>query len=144
MRGVLPDDVVKGIEEQLSGACTTEIAAFDEFTALLTDTGIAAELRPRRLRHRADRAHHPAPAAAWRVDRVPGRRARATPPASGRWPASRSSARSTRRAVDALADTSRTRMVLVDTGTARRRSREVARTHEELAAIGTHATSTWW
>jgi arsenite-transporting ATPase len=38
VRGVLPDDVVKGIEEQLSGACTTEIAAFDEFTALLTDT----------------------------------------------------------------------------------------------------------
>jgi arsenite-transporting ATPase len=32
---VLPDDVVRGIEEQLSGACTTEIAAFDEFTALL-------------------------------------------------------------------------------------------------------------
>src|SRR5450830_1086790 len=38
VRGVLPDTVVKGIEEQLSGACTTEIAAFDEFTALLTDT----------------------------------------------------------------------------------------------------------
>lgn len=37
VRGVLPDDVIKGIEEQLSGACTTEIAAFDEFTALLTD-----------------------------------------------------------------------------------------------------------
>jgi hypothetical protein len=33
VRGVLPDDVVRGIEEQLSGACTTEIAAFDEFTA---------------------------------------------------------------------------------------------------------------
>ena len=30
VRGVLPDSVVKGIEEQLSGACTTEIAAFDE------------------------------------------------------------------------------------------------------------------
>jgi arsenite/tail-anchored protein-transporting ATPase len=37
VKGVLPDVVVKGIEEQLSGACTTEIAAFDEFTALLTD-----------------------------------------------------------------------------------------------------------
>ena len=42
VRGVLPDDVVKGIEEQLSGACTTEIAAFDEFTALLTDTSLDA------------------------------------------------------------------------------------------------------
>ena len=37
VRGKLPDEVVRGIEEQLSGACTTEIAAFDEFTALLTD-----------------------------------------------------------------------------------------------------------
>ena len=35
VRGVLPDAVVKSIEEQLSGACTTEIAAFDE---LLADT----------------------------------------------------------------------------------------------------------
>ena len=32
-----------GIEEQLSGACTTEIAAFDEFTALLTDPALAGE-----------------------------------------------------------------------------------------------------
>jgi arsenite-transporting ATPase len=38
VRGVLPEAVVRGIEEQLSGACTTEIAAFDEFTELLTDT----------------------------------------------------------------------------------------------------------
>ena len=36
-RGVLPDGVVANIEEQLSGACTVEIAAFDEFTALLAD-----------------------------------------------------------------------------------------------------------
>ncbi|MGG2377098.1 ArsA-related P-loop ATPase, partial [Salmonella enterica] len=35
VRGILPDDIMAGIEEQLSGACTTEIAAFDEFTALL-------------------------------------------------------------------------------------------------------------
>lgn len=37
VRNSLPAAVVKGIEEQLSGACTTEIAAFDEFTTLLTD-----------------------------------------------------------------------------------------------------------
>ena len=36
-RGVLPDSAVTSIEEQLSGACTVEIAAFDEFTALLVD-----------------------------------------------------------------------------------------------------------
>ena len=38
-RGVLPDTVVSSIEEQLSGACTVEIAAFDEFTGLLADCG---------------------------------------------------------------------------------------------------------
>ena len=34
-RGVLPDASVAGIEEQLSGACTVEIAAFDEFSRML-------------------------------------------------------------------------------------------------------------
>jgi arsenite-transporting ATPase len=43
VRGVLPDDIVKGMQEQLSGACTTEIAAFDEFTELLTDEGSIQE-----------------------------------------------------------------------------------------------------
>jgi arsenite-transporting ATPase len=41
-RGVLPDSAVARVEEQLSGACTVEIAAFDEFTALLTDTTVTA------------------------------------------------------------------------------------------------------
>ncbi|MFN4153852.1 MAG: arsenical pump-driving ATPase [Paracoccaceae bacterium] len=40
MRGMLPEKALKGVEEQLSGACTTEIAAFDEFTALLTDDAV--------------------------------------------------------------------------------------------------------
>lgn len=40
-RGVLPESVVAGIEEQLSGACTVEIAAFNEFVGLLTDTSVA-------------------------------------------------------------------------------------------------------
>ncbi|MEK3992875.1 MULTISPECIES: arsenical pump-driving ATPase [Robertmurraya] len=34
-KGVLPDSVVATMEEQMSGACTVEIAAFDEFTSLL-------------------------------------------------------------------------------------------------------------
>ena len=42
VRGTLPESVVKGIEEQLSGACTTEIAAFDEFTSLLIDQTLTA------------------------------------------------------------------------------------------------------
>lgn len=43
VRGLLPDAVVKGIEEQLSGACTTEIAAFDEFTALLVNSVLTSD-----------------------------------------------------------------------------------------------------
>lgn len=35
-RGVLPDVAIHSMEEQLSGACTVEIAAFDQFTDLLT------------------------------------------------------------------------------------------------------------
>jgi len=42
MRGILPDDALRSITEQLSGACTIEIAAFDEFTALLTDDTVVA------------------------------------------------------------------------------------------------------
>lgn len=36
-RGKLPESVLQSMEEQLSGACTVEIAAFDEFTNLLVD-----------------------------------------------------------------------------------------------------------
>jgi arsenite/tail-anchored protein-transporting ATPase len=34
-RGVLPEAAITSMEEQLSGACTVEIAAFNEFTAVL-------------------------------------------------------------------------------------------------------------
>lgn len=36
-RGKLPDAVIRNMEEQFSGACTTEIAAFDEFVRLMAD-----------------------------------------------------------------------------------------------------------
>jgi arsenite/tail-anchored protein-transporting ATPase len=41
-RGVLPDSALASMEEQLSGACTVEIAAFDEFTKLLGDAEATA------------------------------------------------------------------------------------------------------
>ncbi|MEN6534145.1 MAG: arsenical pump-driving ATPase [Bryobacteraceae bacterium] len=41
-RGVLPEAAVTSMEEQLSGACTVEIAAFDEFTKLLGDATATA------------------------------------------------------------------------------------------------------
>lgn len=40
IRDTLPEKALASIREQLSGACTTEIAAFDEFTALLTDNDL--------------------------------------------------------------------------------------------------------
>jgi len=39
-RGELPDSMIAQMEEQLSGACTVEIAAFDEFTSFLVDESI--------------------------------------------------------------------------------------------------------
>jgi arsenite-transporting ATPase len=41
-RGVLPEAAVNSMEEQLSGACTVEIAAFDEFTKLLGNANATA------------------------------------------------------------------------------------------------------
>ena len=37
VRGLLPEAALRSMEEQLSGACTTEIAAFDEFAGLIGD-----------------------------------------------------------------------------------------------------------
>lgn len=42
-RGVLPDSAVANMEEQLSGSCTVEIAAFNEFANLLTDKTVNTE-----------------------------------------------------------------------------------------------------
>ena len=42
-RGVLPEAALRSMEEQLSGACTLEIAAFDEFTKLLGDPAATVE-----------------------------------------------------------------------------------------------------
>jgi arsenite-transporting ATPase len=42
-RGVLPEAAIRSIEEQLSGACTVEIAAFDAFSLLLGDPRATAD-----------------------------------------------------------------------------------------------------
>ena len=41
-RGVLPEQEVALLQERLSGACTVEVAAFDEFALLLSDPGKTA------------------------------------------------------------------------------------------------------
>ena len=42
-RGMLPDSVLQNMEEQLSGSCTVEIAAFNAFSDFLTDGSKRAE-----------------------------------------------------------------------------------------------------
>ena len=134
VRGALPDDVVKGIEEQLSGACTTEIAAFDEFTALLTDTGIAAEY-DHIVFDTAPTGH------TIRLLQLPG--AWSNFLETGKGDASclgplaglEKQREKYKGAVEALGDAGQTRMVLV-TRAQRASLAEVARTHEELTAIG--------
>ncbi|MFY8202546.1 MAG: TRC40/GET3/ArsA family transport-energizing ATPase, partial [Pirellula staleyi] len=42
-RGLLPEAAVKSMEEQFSGSCTLEIAAFDEFSRLLGDPNATTE-----------------------------------------------------------------------------------------------------
>ena len=134
VRGVLPEAVVKGIEEQLSGACTTEIAAFDEFTALLVGSDLTAgfdhivfDTAP--TGHTIRLLQLPG---AWSGFLEAGKGdASCLGPLAG-LDKQRSQYHA---AVEALADPARTRLVLV----ARAQSatlREAARTHDELAAIG--------
>jgi len=42
-RGILPDEALKRMEEQLSGGCTVEVAAFDEFTGLIAGSDATAK-----------------------------------------------------------------------------------------------------
>lgn len=42
-RGKLPEVVLNNMEEQLSGSCTVEIAAFNEFSSFITDKKVADE-----------------------------------------------------------------------------------------------------
>jgi arsenite-transporting ATPase len=133
-RGVLPDDVVRGMEEQLSGACTTEIAAFDEFTAFLTDAALATTY-DHIIFDTAPTGH------TIRLLQLPGawsgflEAGKGDASCLGPLAGLDKQRMQYKDAVDALADPLRTQLVLV--ARAQRASlREVARTHAELAAIG--------
>ena len=134
VRGVLPEPVVKGIEEQLSGACTTEIAAFDEFTALLIDSALTTDYE-HIIFDTAPTGH------TIRLLQLPGawsgflEEGKGDASCLGPLAGLEKQRTQYKTAVEALADPLRTRLVLV----ARAQQatlREVARTHEELAAIG--------
>jgi len=42
-RGILPDEAVQQMEEQLSGACTVEIAGFNEFSKFIGDEAVISQ-----------------------------------------------------------------------------------------------------
>lgn len=134
VRGVLPDPVVKSIEEQLSGACTTEVAAFDEFTALLIDSTLTKDY-DHIIFDTAPTGH------TIRLLQLPGawsgflEAGKGDASCLGPLAGLEKQREQYKAALDALADGRRTRLVLV----ARAQQatlREAARTHEELAAIG--------
>ncbi len=134
VRGLLPETVVNSIEEQLSGACTTEIAAFDEFTSLLTDTALHAHF-DHIIFDTAPTGH------TIRLLQLPGAWSsfieEGTGDASCLGPLAGlvKQRAQYKAAVEALADPSRTRLILVSRAQ-NATLQEVARTYQELAAIG--------
>jgi arsenite-transporting ATPase len=134
VRGLLPQSVLSTIEEQLSGACTTEIAAFDEFTSLLTDQAFYADY-DHIVFDTAPTGH------TIRMLQLPGAWSgfleEAKGDASCLGPLAGLAKQRTqyKEAVGALCDPLRTRMILVSRAQ-QSALREVARTFGELLAIG--------
>lgn len=134
VQGVLSTAGIQHIQEQLSGACTTEIAAFDEFTALLLDSELTLQY-DHIIFDTAPTGH------TIRLLQLPGAWSQFLE--TGKGDASclgplaglEKQRLQYKTAVDALSDPKRTRLILVARAQASA-LREVARTYEELATLG--------
>ncbi|AOD24851.1 arsenical pump-driving ATPase (plasmid) [Rhodococcus sp. p52] len=135
VRGLLPDAEIASITEQLSGSCTTEVASFDEFTSLLADPDERVAGFDHVLFDTAPTGH------TIRLLQLPGNwtefldngkgDASCLGPLAGLDKQKAMYAG----AVEALSDPERTRLVLVARAN-RAALAEIARTHDELTAIG--------